>query len=367
MKIAIDARFLGPEGAGLGKYAEKLLEHLQEKDKVNEYFVILRESNFQLFKQKTPNFKKILVDARWYSVKEQFVMPKALNRLKPDLVHFLHYNIPLSWRGKFIVTIYDLTKYEFGKQASTVSNPISFHLKQTFHNLVLRKAIKRSAKIIAGSHSTEKKLLELFGVDKNKIITIYAGVSKLFLKIRNEKSDYQEILKKYKIKKPYVMYVGNSFPYKNLDLVLESLKLLKADLNFVYVSSRDVFVPQLVRAANFFGVEKRLVITGYVPDEDLAVLYGQAECYVFPSLSEGFGLPGLEAMASGCSVLASDIQVLREVYNDAALYFDPKSSSDLAEKINKVIDNQSLKTELVKKGLKQVDKYSWEKTASPKP
>ena len=180
MKIVIDARFFGPEGAGLGKYTEKLLENLQKADKENDYFVILRKYNFDLFNPKNPSFKKILVDARWYSLKEQILLPKAIRKINPDLVHFLHYNIPLFWNGRFIVTVYDLTKLEFGKAASRISNPISFRLKQTLHDLVLRRAVKRSAAIIAGSKTTEHKLVGLLSVDRRKITTIYAGADELF-------------------------------------------------------------------------------------------------------------------------------------------------------------------------------------------
>ena len=364
MKIVIDARFFGPEGAGLGKYTEKLLEHLQEEDRENDYFIILRKYNFDLFNPKNPRFKKILVDAQWYSLKEQILLPKALRKINPDLVHFLHYNIPLFWNGRFIVTVYDLTKLEFGKAASRISNPVNFRLKQAFHDLVLRRAVKRSTAIIAGSKTTENKLAALLRVNRNKITTIYAGTDQVFLENQVNKTGYAaKILNKYKIKKPYIVYVGNAFPYKNLAIVLESLKKAEKGLNFVYVSSRSDFVPSLTEKANELNLGGRFISTGYVPDKDLAVLYSQAESYVFPSLSEGFGLPGLEAMASGCPVIASDIPVLKEIYVDAAIYFDPESPADLAEKIELVMNNRKLKTDLIKKGHEQIKKYSWEKMA----
>jgi len=362
MKIAIDARFLGPEGAGLGKYTEKLLEHLQKADKENDYFVILRKYNFDLFNPKNPRFKKILVDARWYSLKEQTLLPKAIRKINPDLVHFLHYNIPLFWNGKFVVTIYDLTKLEFGKAASRISNPISFRLKQAFHDLVLRRVAKRSTAIIAGSKTTENKLADLLSVNRNKITTIYAGTDGLFQGNQVDKRVHSnKILDKYKIKKPYVIYVGNAFPYKNLAVVLESLKEAEKGLNFVYVSSRSDFVPGLREKAKALNLGGRFISTGYVPDKDLAVLYKQAESYVFPSLSEGFGLPGLEAMAVGCPVIASNIPVLKEIYGDAAIYFDPKKPAELAGKIELIMNDQKLKTDLISKGHEQVKKYSWEK------
>ena len=364
MKIAIDARFLGSEGAGIGKYTEKLLEKLQEVDRENVYFILLKKSNFDLFKPKNRNFKKILVNAGWYSLKEQLLIPFVLRKLKPNLVHFTHYNVPLFWFGKFLVTIYDITKSEFGKEASNVKNPISYLIKQTAYSLIIRRAISGSLKIIAGSNSTKNKLIKRFKVDEKKITTIYAGADELYFKSEENKrspNNNRDILKKYNIKKPFVLYVGNAFPYKNLVVILGALKLIQREIRFVYVSSRSTFVEDLIEKAKEIGVENRLIIAGFVPDEDLAILYKLAEAFIFPSLSEGFGLPGLEAMASKCPVICSDIPIFKEIYGEAAIYFNPKSSTDLASKVNLVTSNKRLRGELIKKGIGQVRKYSWDK------
>ncbi|OGY23040.1 MAG: hypothetical protein A2126_01840 [Candidatus Woykebacteria bacterium GWB1_45_5] len=365
MKVVIDARFYGPEGAGLGKYVEKLLEYLEQLDKETEYFIFLRKENFHLYKPTAPNFKKVLADARWYSLKEQVLLPITLAKIKPDLTHFAHYNIPFFWAGKFIVTIYDLTKTEFGKQASNIKNPAVYLTKQTIYNLVLKRAIKNSLKIIAGSESTKNKLISWFKVDDKKIKTIYAGPDELF--VDNEKTinteEVKEVANRYHIQQPFVIYVGNAFPYKNLVIVLRALKLLDKKISFVYTSSRNVFVDKLAAQAKELGVGNRLITTGFVPNEHLAALYKLAACLVFPSLSEGFGLPGVEAMASRCPVVCSDIDVFKEVYNEAALYFDPNSASDLTNKINLVINGSDLRKDLINKGLEQAGKYSWRKLA----
>ncbi len=365
MKIAIDARFLGPEGAGLGKYAENLLEHIQDKDKINEYFVILREANIHLFKPKAPNFKKVLVNAKWYSPKEQILIPLTLRKIKPDLVHFLSYNVPLLWNGNFVVTIYDLTKTEFGVQASNVNNPLLYSIKQAFYKHTIKKVIDDSAKIIAGSDDTKNKLVKIYQAEERKIITIYAGTEKSYLTSKGrEISDKERVLNSYNVRKPFLLYVGNAFPYKNLSVVLETLKLIDKRVNLVYVSSRNVFVEKLIEEAKKLGVTDRLIITGYVPNDDLSFFYRSAECFVFPSLSEGFGLPGLEAMTSRCPVVCSNIEVFKEVYGEGALYFDPRSPEDLANKISLVLRNKNLRENLIKKALKRVKKYSWDKTAS---
>ena len=366
MKIAIDARFLGPEGAGIGKYTEKLLEKLQEVDKENVYFILLKKSNFDLFKPKNRNFKKILVNAGWYSLKEQLLIPFVLRKLKPNLVHFTHYNVPLFWFGKFLVTIYDITKSEFGKEASNVKNPILYLIKQTAYSLIIRRAVSGALKIIAGSNSTKNKLIKRFKVDEKKITTIYAGADELYFKSEENKRSPNNnggILRKYNIKKPFVLYVGNAFPYKNLDNLLQVLTLIDRKISLSYVGGRSGFVYRLVKKAKDFGIDDRLIVTGFVPNEDLAVLYKLASCFVFPSRSEGFGLPGIEAMASGCPVVCSNIPVFKEVYGEAALYFNPEKPKDIAEKIELIMKNSELRMGLIKKGLEQVKKYSWRKLA----
>jgi len=364
MKIALDARFFGPEGTGIGKYTEKLLENLEKIDHENQYFVILKKSNFHLFNPKAENFKKILADARWYSLKEQLLLPTALAKIKPDLVHFVAPNIPILWDGNYIVTIYDLTKIEFGKQASNIANPIIYAIKQAMYNFVFEKSIKNSLKIITGSESTKRKLIDRFRINSNKITTIYAGPDDVYLEnYKNNGKRSQDVLSRNGIKKPFIIYVGNAYPYKNIPIVLKALRIISKKIYFVYTSSRNVFVDRLVSEAEKIGVRDSFIITGFVPDSDLARLYKAAECLVFPSLSEGFGLPGVEAMASGCPVVCSDIEVFREVYGDAAVYFDSKSATDLAKKLNILLDNQNLKKELVGKGLRQASKYSWKKLA----
>src|SRR4030042_4583674 len=152
MKIALDARFFGPEGTGIGKYVEKLLVNLEQVDSQNDYYVILRKDNFPLYNPKNPNFKKVLADARWYSVKEQVLLPAVLAKIKPDLVHFPHFNIPLVYPGKFVVTIHDVIKSEYkGASTTTRALPI-YYLKHLGYEVTIRQAIKRAKKIFTPSN-----------------------------------------------------------------------------------------------------------------------------------------------------------------------------------------------------------------------
>ncbi len=361
MKIAIDARFLGPEGTGIGKYVEKLLENLEEIDKKNEYQIILRKANFHLFNPKNPKFEKVLLDAYWYSLKEQLLVPATLARLKPDLVHFPHFNIPLLYPGKFVVTIHDIIKSEFKGASYTTRSLPTYLLKHASYEVTIRQAVKRAKKIIVPSNFVKSKLKKAFDIQESRIEVTYEAPDEFFVaegKKSLAEGRAKETLARYGIKTPFILYVGNAYPYKNVNVILEALRFVE-DLSLVYASSRNVFVEKLMNEAKEMDLQKRFITTGFVANEDLASLFKLSEAFVFPSLSEGFGLPGIEAMALGTPVIASDIEVFKEVYGEAALYFDPKASKDLVEKLKKLVGNEKAKEEWRKKGLKQIEKYSW--------
>ena len=367
MKIVIDARFLGPEGTGIGRYTEKLLENLQILDKINDYWVVLRSSNFDLFQPTNPNFRKVIADARWYSVKEQLVIPRLLLALKPDLVHFPHFNIPVAYRGKFVVTIHDLIKSDFADKSATTRMPLVYWTKHFVYERVIRQAAGRSQKIIVPTNTIKEKVINQLGTSPEKVTVTYEAADDKFFgwgeeQLSQDKS--KEILKKYHISKPFITYVGNAYPYKNLDRLLSALKLLPKNISLVNPSARSVFYERLAEKARAEGLSDRVVLPGFVPDEDLSVLYRSAEAYVFPTLSEGFGIPALEAMASRLPVVCSDIPVLREVCGDNALYFNPHDEKDMAEKINTLLSDKKLREALIKEGLERARQFSWRKMAA---
>lgn len=367
MKIAIDARFLGPEGTGIGRYTEKLLENLQALDKVNEYWILLRGSNYDLFQPFNPNFKKVVADARWYSVKEQIVIPRTLLSIKPDLVHFPHFNIPVTYRGKYVVTIHDLIKSDFAGSAATTRPPLVYWAKHFVYERVVREAAKRSRKIIVPTNTVKDKVVGSLKIPGEKVAVTYEAADDKFFSWGGEKltaPQVNSVLKKYQIKKPFIIYVGNAYPYKNLDRLLQALKQLPSNITLVNPSARSVFYENLAAKAQTEGLSDRVILPGFVPDEDLAVLYRAAEAYVFPSLSEGFGIPALEAMASKLPVVCSDIPVLREVCGDNALYFDPNNVFDIAKKIDEVLKDKKLRENLAKEGLERAKQFSWRKMAA---
>lgn len=367
MKILIDGRFLGPEGTGIGRYTEKLLENLQTIDRVNEYFVMLRSENFDLFQPTNPNFRKVLADAKWYTLKEQVTLPKIILSIRPDLIHFPHFNIPVTYRGKYVVTIHDLIKSDFASQASSTRAPLVYWAKHFVYERVVRLAVRRARQVIVPTNTIKEKVIKQLGTPEDKINVTYEAAEEKFFawgEAKLSESEIKKVLDKYHVKTPFIIYVGNSYPYKNLDRLLEALKLLPSNLSLVNPSPRSIFRERLGEKARELGLSDRVFLPGYVPDEDLSVLYRGAEAYVFPTLSEGFGIPPLEAMASKLPVVCSDIPVLREVCGDNALYFDPLNVGDIASKITQVLDDKKLRTYLIAQGLERAKQFSWRKMAA---
>ncbi|HEB13811.1 MAG TPA: glycosyltransferase family 1 protein [candidate division WWE3 bacterium] len=375
MRIGIDARFLGPQGIGIGRYTQELVENLEKVDgstssprgKKNEYVIFLRKENFDLYRPKSKNFKKVLADVHWYTLKEQIVLPSIFSREDLDLLHVPHFNAPMFYWGKTVITIHDLIKHEHGgESATTLIYPI-YLIKQFGYRFVIARASKKARAIITPSNFVKEKVVKTFKIDPKKIYVTYESGTLSGKERTREEKGVEEVLGKYKITKPYFLYVGNVYPYKNVGRLLDAIKILNEEkgkgVQLVLVGARDVFRQRLEREIVEKGVLKYVVLTGYVTDADLIDLYKEAEAHVQPSLSEGFGLTSVEAMSLGAPVVQSDASCLPEVAGDAALYFDPYNPSDMAEKLAKVLGNKKLRESLSKKGLKRAKDFSWERMA----
>lgn len=364
LRIAIDARMYGLEHAGIGRYILNLVNQIEKIDKKNEYFIFLRKKYYQKLRFKSKRFKKVLVDIPHYSFKEQIVLPLQLIKLRPDLVHFPHFNVPIFWRGKYVVTIHDLIKHESrGVETTTRPTPL-YWFKYIIYQLTVFSAIKRAQKIITPSKWWKKELIKRYRLKPAKIVVTYEGAGE-FLGKKPSLSG-QAALKKYGISKPFVIYTGSLYPHKNvLRLVKAVIRLNEQGekLSLVIACARNVFLERFKREVEKVKGFNLVVLAGFVPDKELMALYQEAEAFITPSLLEGFGLPGLEAMAVGLPVISSDASCLPEIYEKAAIYFDPLDVEDIAKKIKKVRRDKEIREELIKEGFGQVKKYSWQKMA----
>lgn len=359
MNITIDARLYGLENAGLGRYVMKLVEYLTKLDKTNKYSILLRKSHFDELKLPV-NWTKVLVDFRHYSFSEQTKLPKIIAKTQPDLVHFPHFNVPIAFEGKFVVTIHDILMHRMkGRDTTTLSLP-AFLIKRLGYKYVFKKAVEDSLKIIVPSNFVKRELVDFYRIGSDKISVTYEGVE--LGKVAFSAPE------KYGLKKKYFIYAGNIYPHKNLENAIKVISRLnensKEKILFVIVSSRSVFTKRLESLVERLKAKELVKFLGFVPDADLFALYKGSVGFVFPSISEGFGLPGLEAIAAGTLALVSDIPVFKEIYKEHALYFNPLDFFSIKKVLEEALRiSPEIRKQRIVEGQKFVVRYSWGKMA----
>lgn len=361
MRICIDGRMYGKGFTGIGRYIQELLNHLVKIDQENEYLVLLTKENFEEFNIKQSNFKRELADYGHYSFDEQTKFLKHLKKKQVDLVHFPHFNIPIFYRKPFVITIHDLIHTLFpGKK------PTRF-LHRKAYDLVLRSAVKHAKKVIAVSENTKKDLVEIVGANPEKIEVIYEAVDDKYYPVLDHKK-LSDLKAKYGITKPFLLYIGNWRYHKNVYGLVEAFDLIKEqgkiDCQLVLPGKMGREHQEETEAAiNNSPFKPDIILPGFIPEEELPLLYNAATVFAFPSFYEGFGLPPLEAMACATPVISSNASCMLEVLGDAAEYFNPNSTEEIAKKLVKVLKDENLQKEMSERGQERVKQYSWERMA----
>ena len=363
MRIGIDARFYGPRvgGGGLGRYVAELVSHLQQIDKVNDYVLFLRKENFHECVITNGKFAKRMVDVPWYSLAEQRVIPQEVAQSRVNVMHFPHWNVPLMLRKQFVVTVHDLILIDDPSSArATTRGPLVHAVKYAGFRLAIENAVHRSKHIIAVSNYTRRRILEQFRVSPHKITAIHNGIVKPLAvdPVR---------LNALGVHSPYVLYVGNAYPHKNLGLLLAAFQMAYVrhpELRLVLAGRRDQFVERLEAEIRNEGIAPGVISFVNTPsDEDLAALYAGAALFVYPSRLEGFGMPPLEAMTYGTPVAASNAASLPEVLGAAARYFEPDDAGKLAGLILDALERPESYAEAKRQAERRPSEFSWRTTA----
>jgi glycosyltransferase involved in cell wall biosynthesis len=417
-KILIDGRFVGV-GDSITRYTLEILKRLLSMDQVNQYTLLIRPAGEKLAKNlklitsdlgeglgrdgNSHNLKLKTLDIPHYSISEQTKLLKYLNEQKFDLVHFVQFNHPIRYRGKFVVTIHDLTllghlhRMNFGKKAG--------------FKIAMRSAIKNSAKIFTISKTSKNDIVEYYKIDPDKVVVTHLAVdSKYNQQITNHlstsleagKSQITKFKEKYGICGDYILYTGMWQRHKNLLRMLKAFEQVisqtlnlksqtcnskhknchceesatRQSIQLVLVGKIDKDEPEILQEIERINKSNKaneanqansanvaIVTTGFIDEEELPIAYAGALAYCIPSLSEGFGLPPLEAMACGTPVISSNISAMPEILGDAPLYFDPYDVDDIAAAMKKIIEDKNLRDQLSKKGIERAKKYNWQDTA----
>jgi glycosyltransferase involved in cell wall biosynthesis len=350
-KIVIDAR---ESGTTTGRYIDNLVKYLHKLRSQYEITVLTKSHRVDYLKQIAPTFNVLSSDFKEFTFAEQLGLLKQIKSLQPNLVHFEAIQQPVLYRGKSVTTVHDLTTARFRNPSK---NWLVFTIKQEVYKWLAKRVAHKSAAIISPSDFVRKDLTKFANIESGKIAVIYEAADKI--------PDKPEPLQVIDKTDQFIMYVGRPQPHKNLERLVQAFIKLKndhPDLKLVFVGKKDTLYERLENYAKSQSAED-VVFTSFVSEGQLRWLYEHTAAYVFPSLSEGFGLPPLEAMMHGAPVVSSNATCLPEINGAAAHYFDPTDVKDMAAKVNEVLSTPKLRQKLIENGREQVKKYSWERTA----
>lgn len=342
--IGFDARMI--RHSGIGTYSRGILKRLTQNP----------EFDFTLFgnldKIAEYDSKKVLADFPIYSIREQFSFPVLLAAHKIPILHVPHYNASLGYGGKLIVTVHDLIHLKFPP-----SRPAYFYAR------TMIEAVTRKAKIVLTvSQNTRRDLIEILGTPEKKIRVVYPGVNAPNNNIRGQAPAPNPAAAASGAQRdPYLLYVGNVRPTKNIRTLVEAFLSAQKDAKDLrlVLAGKESTPEYSAQFKDRPGIE----FLGEVAERDLQGLYLGARVFVFPSLYEGFGLPPLEAMSLGVPVICSNAASLPEAVGDAALTFDPKDAGALADAIKTLWKSDGERQRLISKGFEQVKKFSWNQCA----
>ncbi len=356
-KIGIDARFYSSNFTGIGRYTAELIQHLAELDQENQYVIFLNDPQYNYFKVPNERFKKVRVNARHYSLSEQTKFLRAIQKEKLDLMHFTHFNAPLFYTGKTVVTIHDLILEFFpGKKMTSL-------FYRWGYKATIKRAVNHADHIFTVSEHTAKDLQEIMGTDRNKITVTHNGLGGEFHPTTDENL-MKRVSEEYKLDRPFLLYTGVWRTHKNLVRLIEAFAKLRNEMGddvlLVLTGKPDPIYDEVPATIEKLGLAKYVRRVGLVSEEDLIALYGMANAYVFPSMYEGFGMPPLEAMACGTPVVTSNTSSMPEVCGESALYFDPYDVDEMANQIHEVLHNKKLREKLVEGGLERIKQFSWD-------
>jgi glycosyltransferase involved in cell wall biosynthesis len=278
-----------------------------------------------------------------------------VSREQLDLMHYPHLTVPLASRTPFVVTVHDLNYLD--REAIFTGGERGSRVRRAGYRVELAKA-RRARRLIAVSQHTRDNVVRTLRVDAARVVVTYEAADPA-----GSLEPDSSVLERHGLDAPFFLYVGAAYPYKNLARLIDGFARIGGDRKLVLAGDHEDFGPALRERAAEAGVAGQVVFPGRVSDADLAALYGGALAYAFVSLSEGFGLPGLEAMTAGVPVVAASAGSLPEIYGDAARYCDPRDVDSIAGALTEVAADEQLRNRLVELGRERAAEFSWRKTA----
>ena len=358
MRVAIDARKL--HDFGIGTYVRNLLRYLARIESETEYVLLCHQADMGIARSLGPNFRAVLEPSPNYSVREQVHVPWVLMREKPDVYHAPHYVLPVAVPCRSVVTIHDCIHLRFPQYLPS-------RAAYAYARASMWAAARRADNILTVSEASKRDILEFFNVSPNKIVVVPNAIDERFWTVPAEE-DVARVRERYQLQHGFVLYAGNIKPHKNLVRLIEAFDRVRQggfeELKLLIIGDEISKLPALRLAVHRHKQHKQVRFLGYLPDDTLAILYRLASAFVFPSLYEGFGLPPLEAMASGAPVVTSNVSSLPEVAGDAAVLVDPYDVDSIVDGVRAVLSDEGLANELRRRGPIRAREFSWERSVA---
>ena len=362
MKVGIIADRLNRPRTGIGNYIYNLIKEFAKTNENRGKVYLINYEKTNIF----PNLNEIIVENPLKNITKKsyyfwhLYLQFKLNKenFKFDIIHSPE-NAALFIKLKHqkkIITVYDITPYLFPESFT----PITL----LRYKLLFPKTLKTADKIITDSNSTKRDLINYFNVPAEKIKVILLAADEKFKPLNHE--EVNEVKQRYKLEFSFILYVGTLEQRKNIPTLIKAFYKLKKDetkQKLVIAGGKGWKYKEIFETIDKLNLQKDVIFTGYVLDEDLPALYNAADLFVYPSLYEGFGLPPLEAMACGTPVITSNTSSLPEVVGDAGIMVDPYDVDGLADAMYKVLGNDGLREDMIKRGLERAKIFSWEKAA----
>ncbi len=353
MNIAIDARMI--LHSGIGTYTRNLVTNILDIDKSNTYILLGKKEELSKYAKKRNVCVKEF-HSPIYSISEQAIEPLKL--WNTEFLHCPHYNIPVIYEGEMIVTVHDLIHLIFPQFLK--HRAAYFYAKSLFKLMAIR-----TKKIIAVSENTKADIVNYLGVKEDKVVVIYNGVSEIFKKDAPQE-ECAKLRHKLNLHAKYILNVSNMKKHKNIEILIEAYSKLRKkgiEQKLLLVGGKKERVEELQIYAEQLNVAEDVISLQNIDFEDLPLLYKICDVFVFPSLYEGFGLPLVEAMASRVPIVTSNVSSMPEVVGNAGITVEPNDADSLAEAIEKIISDSKLRENMIKIGIKQIEKFKWQNTA----
>jgi len=362
MRIAIDIRKINE--FGVGTYIWNLVRNLAGIDDRNDYLLVGSQRNFHELGPLPPNFKQLYQPEENGLWRDNISIPFDLHRQRLDVVHIPHHEAPFFTPSKLVVTIHDCVHLLFPQEDSS-----NFGNYRTY--LRTKRVVHAAQHVLAVSRSTKDDLINIFELPDSKISVVHNALDERFA-FTHTPGERKQVLERYQLKDPFVLYSGKIRPHKNVHRLIEAFVVLKNELGDSdrYKNLKLIIIGDELSKHQYLrltvirsGAQQDVRFFGFVPYPILRVFYQSAQLFAFPSLYEGFGLPPLEAMANRAPVLASNTSSLPEVLEDAAVLVNPENVFDIARGMKLILSDDAVRQRLIQKGLEQVAKFSWKLAA----